>query len=167
MTKDELCEALNHVNASREKQNTLATKIEEQPHLIPILIAIIKEDAYPISCKACRVLEFITKKEVQPILQNIDAFILSLPSLTLESSIRPASKICQLLVQYQYSKKSLNSKKIHSDTHLNAITEAAFDWLIGEHKVAPKAYAMTILLVLGRKKCMDTSRITTNFKTEL
>lgn len=151
MTKDELYVALNYINASREKRSKMVIKIEEQPHLTPFLIEIIQEDSDPISCKACWVLECITKKNLQPILNNIDEFILTLPILKLESSIRPASKICQLLVLDYYSRKSLKSKKILSNSHLNAISEAAFDWLIGEHKVAPKAYSMTTLLLLGRE----------------
>ena len=35
--------------------------------------------------------------------------------------------------------------------HLETITSACFDWLIGNHKVAAQAYAMTCLLLLGRK----------------
>lgn len=150
MTKDELFEALNYMNASREKRSKMAVKIEEHPYLIPILIEIIKEDSDPISCKACWVLEYITKNDIQLILNNIDAFILTLSKLTLESSIRPASKICQLLVQDYYTKKPSKSLKVLTNMHLHAISEAAFDWLIGSTKVAPKAYSMTTLLLLGR-----------------
>jgi hypothetical protein len=35
--------------------------------------------------------------------------------------------------------------------HLELITASCFDWLIGDHKVAAKVYAMTSLLLLGRK----------------
>jgi hypothetical protein len=38
-----------------------------------------------------------------------------------------------------------------NDEHLESITSACFDWLIGDHKVAAQAYSMTSLLLLGRK----------------
>ena len=149
MTKKELCHALNYVNATRENRSKMACKIEENPHLIPILIEISKDDIDPISCKASWVLEFLIKKKLEFIFPYIDSFLCSLSSLTFESSIRPASEICMLLVEHHYSVKSSLSKRILTKQHLNTIAEAAFDWLIGDHKVAPKAYSMTTLLLLG------------------
>jgi hypothetical protein len=150
MTKEELCEALNYVNATRENRNKMATKIEENPQLIPILIEISKDNLDPISCKASWLLESLIKKELKFILPYIDTFTRSLSSLNLQSSIRPASKICSLLVENHYSNKTALSKKALTKQHLNTIAEAAFDWLIGDHKVAPKAYSMTTLLLLGK-----------------
>ncbi len=150
MTKQELCQALNYVNATRENRCKMASKIGENPQLIPILIDISKDNLDPISCKASWVLESLVKKKLEFIFPYIDAFTHSLSSLTLESSIRPASKICCLLVENHYSKKISLSKKVLIKHHLNTIAEAAFDWLIGDHKVAPKAYSMTTLLLLGK-----------------
>jgi hypothetical protein len=151
MTKEELCQALNYVNATRENRGKMASKIQENPQLIPILIDISKENLDPISCKASWVLESLVKKELEFIFPYIDIFTHSLSSLTLESSIRPASKICSILVENYYSYKTSRSKKVLTKQHLNTIAEAAFDWLIGEHKVAPKAYSMTTLLLLGKE----------------
>ncbi|SIQ56529.1 hypothetical protein [Maribacter ulvicola] len=148
MTKEELNEALNYVSAARENRNKMASKIEESPELVPKLVEIIKEDKDPVSCKAAWVLENVAKRDLQFIYFNIHPFLKTLKHITLESSIRPAAKICQLLALNEFSK---NSKKRLSDNQLNIITEAAFDWLIGEHKVAPKAYAMTTLLLIGKQ----------------
>lgn len=151
MNKEELYEALNYVNASRESRGKMVSKIESNLHLIPILIKIIKDDLDPISCKAGWVLESIAQINLTPIITNLDVFIDSLKHISLESSVRPASKICQLLVINEFSKKSEKLKKKLTTYHLNAITEAAFDWLIGDYKVAPKAYSMTTLLLIGRR----------------
>ncbi|MDO6471969.1 adenylosuccinate lyase [Maribacter sp. 1_MG-2023] len=151
MTKEELYEALNYVSASRENRTKMASKIEGNLHLIPILIEIIKEDKDPISCKAGWVLESIAKVNLHYILIHIDVFTESLTHISLESSVRPASKICQLLVINEFSKKPEKPKQNLTTNHLNFITEAAFDWLIGNYKVAPKAYSMTTLLLIGRR----------------
>ncbi|WP_036155023.1 hypothetical protein [Maribacter forsetii] len=151
MTKEELKEALNYVSASRENRSKMASKIEGDPKLIPILIEIIKDDIDPISCKAAWVLESLVKINLHYILIHITAFIDSLKYISLESSVRPASKICQLLVINEFSEKSIKSIQKLTKNHLNDITEAAFDWLIGDYKVAPKAYSMTTLLLIGRR----------------
>lgn len=152
MTKNELREALDNSHSSREKRMRMVAAMVEKPHLIPMLMELINEVSDPISSKAFRVLEYLALKNIHYVLYNIDDFIRIIPKLQLESSIRPASKISMLLIENRYSKKSPKSLKSLSDTHLNAITESAFDWLMGNHKVAPKAYSMSILLLLGRER---------------
>ncbi|WP_405414269.1 adenylosuccinate lyase [Maribacter sp. Asnod1-A12] len=151
MTKKELYEALNYIGASRDNRYRMAIKIEENPNQIPILIEIIKDEIDPISCKAAWVLEYVAKNNLQLILLNINAFVDVLKHISLESSVRPVSKICQLLILSEFSKKSIKSIQKLTTNHLNDITEAAFDWLIGNYKVAPKAYSMTTLLLIGRR----------------
>lgn len=150
MTKEALKEALKYVGASRENRAKMASKIEENAKSVSILIEIIKEDIEPISCKAAWLLEYIAKKDLQLIYLNMNSFLEILKYITLESSIRPVSKICQLLAINEFPKKGKTSPKTLSDNQLNIITESAFDWLIGNHKVAPKAYSMTTLLLIGR-----------------
>ncbi|SNR43376.1 hypothetical protein SAMN04488009_1676 [Maribacter sedimenticola] len=147
MTKEMLCNALNYINASREKRGEMAATILSQPSLIPLLIEIMKDDKAPLSAKASWVLEFVAKDDIHHIFHNIQPFKDALPYLSLESSIRPASKICELLVSYHYGD---GPKYKLTKTELNTIAEVAFDWLIGEHKVATKAYAMTTLFSLGK-----------------
>ncbi|WP_116769316.1 adenylosuccinate lyase [Maribacter litoralis] len=149
MNKLELCEALNYVTALRKKRSKMASIIEADQKLIPILIDIIKDDINPVSCKASWILEYVANKDLQPILSHINTFVDALSSISLESSIRPAAKICELLVLNEFSNNKLSHNHKLTNAQLNTITEVAFDWLIGEHKVAPKAYSMTILLWLG------------------
>ena len=81
----------------------------------------------------------------------MNEFIAILPVIKLEPSIRATAKICELLIKSYFAKKSNPAKFVLFDNYLNAISEAAFDWLIGNHKVAAKAYSMTTLLLLGHK----------------
>ncbi len=151
MTKTELYKALDYVNASREKRSIMADTVSANPHLIPLLIEITRENHDPISAKASWVLEFVAKKDIGHVLNYIEAFIGSLSIIKLESSIRPAAKICELLVKGYFAKNMHPSKNILTESHLKSITEACFDWLIAEHKVAPKAYSITTLFLLGKK----------------
>jgi hypothetical protein len=97
------------------------------------------------------VLENVTKKSLHAIVNHLNQIVLLLPNLHLESSIRPAAKICELLMKAYFGKKPHVTHIEVTENQLRCIAEAAFDWLIGNHKVAPWAHSMTILLLLGKK----------------
>ena len=63
------------------------------------------------------------------------------------SAIRPAAKICQLLVVSHYKKQE---GIILPEKNLEEILESSFDWLINNTKVASKAYSMRTLYILGK-----------------
>ena len=151
MNKVALYEALNYVDASREKRSELAKQVVSSQNLIPLIIEIIAEENGPISCKASWVLEYVAKKDLHAIVNHLNQFVLLLPNLHLESSIRPAAKICELLMKAYFGKKPHATQIEVTENQLKCIAEAAFDWLIGNHKVAPRAHSMTILLLLGKK----------------
>lgn len=71
--------------------------------------------------------------------------------MKLDSSVRPIAKICEFLIKAYFSKNINETKSVLKEIHLEQITTACFDWLIGEHKVAAKAYSITSLLLLGQK----------------
>lgn len=150
MHKIELLKALDYVNATRVKRMEMANFVLQRPHIIPILLEIIKEEHPSISTRACWIIEALAKQDIQLIFAVIDDFVAVLPKLKLESSIRSAAKICELLVTFHDKEKSDIPDKKLSPKHMGIIIESAFDWLIGEHKVAPKAYSMTTLLLLGK-----------------
>ncbi len=151
MTKEELYSALDYVDHSREKRLRMAQLIIGSPHLIEALMEIGLEAKDHVSSKACWVLEFTVKNDLNYLLPYIDYFISQLGKVKLESSIRPIAKICELLILCYFSKEEHDCQFALDDRHLEKITTACFDWLIGDHKVATKAYSMTSLLHLGKK----------------
>ena len=48
MNKDELYEALNYVNATRENRSKMANTVEAQPDLMVYLVEISQENLDPI-----------------------------------------------------------------------------------------------------------------------
>ena len=100
------------------------------------------------SHKACWILELVAYERLEWFVPHLDFISASISKLTDESSIRPLAKICQLLAEAHY-KKSTTTITL-SATQLENITEACFDWLINNTKVAAKAYAMRTLLILGK-----------------
>lgn len=151
MNKAQLCETLDKVNHSREKRMEMALLVSENPQLIEPLLEIAFDDLNPISSKACWVMEFTAKENLPYLFPYLDRFTSTIGLLKLDSSVRPMAKICEYLIKGYFQKKDLQIKNALKKKHLEEITSACFDWLIGNHKVAAQAYAMTCLLLLGRK----------------
>ena len=76
-----------------------------------------------------------------------DFFCSNIKHLKDISAIRPAAKICQLLVVSHYKKQE---GIILSEKNLEEILESSFDWLINNTKVASKAYSMRTWYILGK-----------------
>ncbi|WP_149303366.1 adenylosuccinate lyase [Pareuzebyella sediminis] len=151
MTKEKLHKLLEYVNASREKRAEMAAVVINHPESIGPLLKIGLDSDDPLSSRACWVLEFAVKKRLAYILPYIDRFTSSIHNLHLESSIRPMAKICELLMQSFFSGSDHEVHEKIADQHLERIAAACFDWLIGTHKVATKAYSMTCLFLVGKK----------------
>ena len=151
MTKEELYSALDYVNSSRERRLQMARIVSDNPKLIGPLIKIALQNKEPISNKASWVLEFTVKSNLELLYPYIDLFVDHLGTLTLDSSVRPFAKICECLCLCYFNQQDKYCRHVLTDPQLEKITTACFDWLIGEHKVAAKAYSMTSLMLLGSK----------------
>lgn len=93
--------------------------------------------------KALWILELISIQKPEVLLPVIDQFCFALPNYTIEKAIRPSAKIC-----FQLTK----SKKVTlTASQEEQIIETCLDWLINDVKVAPAAFAMRTLFVLGKK----------------
>ncbi|WP_299222361.1 adenylosuccinate lyase [uncultured Aquimarina sp.] len=142
-------EEIRNTNHSREKRNHFANLILRNPELLPQLIEICHQVDDEISCRASWGLEFLCKNNLEAILPHLDSFIKLLPLVHQDPAVRPVAKICEYLILAYYKKKSTEVRKHLIATHREKITEACFDWLISDQKVAPKAYSMTSLYLLG------------------
>ncbi|MGB5273199.1 MAG: adenylosuccinate lyase, partial [Flavobacteriaceae bacterium] len=105
----------------------------------------------PLSSRACRVLEIITKERLDCLLPYLDDFVSKLGQFRLDSSIRPMAKICEKLTESYFSKSVNETQKVVTELHLEQITAACFDWLISPQKVAVQVYAMSSLWWIGHK----------------
>ncbi|MFD2565620.1 adenylosuccinate lyase [Aquimarina rubra] len=134
---------------SREKRNYFANLILQNPELLPQLLDVCNKVDDEISCRASWGLEFLSKKNITAILPYLDSFICLLPNVYQDPAVRPVAKICEYLMLDYYKNKNPEVRKHLTIIHREKITEACFDWLISDQKVAPKAYSMTSLYLLG------------------
>ena len=137
------------MNHSRARRVEMAGLLLKNPQLIGPLLEICFRFNDPISSRACWVLEFTMRQDLRYLDSHLDTWTKNLSDFQLESSIRPMAKVCELLVLEYYANSIAGSSSL-TDEHLELIATACFDWLIGPHKVAPKAYSMTSLYHLGK-----------------
>ena len=150
MDKEELLEHLDRVDHSKEKRQRAANLILQRPDLMSRLLYIAASGDKQTVPKACWVIEYTLRQELDLIFDEIDRFLAILPGLHGESSIRPMAKVCEMLILRQYSKDALKYEFRLGKDQLEAIATICFDWLIGDHKVATKAFSMTCLYHIGK-----------------
>ena len=150
MTKEQLYNELNYVNHSREKRQYYANLVINNPDLLPELLEILFMVNDKISCRAAWVLEFMCNEKLEAIIPHLDVFTLNMHKVHLDSAVRPVAKICEYLVKAIYSKQENKIQSALKPTHIDRIVEVCFDYMINDEKIAPKAYSMNSLYLLGR-----------------
>lgn len=151
MTKDQLYQELNYVNHSREKRLHYANLVIANPELVKPLIEILFEVDDKISCRAAWVFEFMCGEKLEAIIPHLNLFTENIAKVHLDPAVRPVAKVCEYLIKDYYSKYDNKIKSALTEQHKEKIVEACFDWMINDEKIAPKAYSMNSLYLLGNE----------------
>lgn len=149
LTKAELYTELNYVNHSRQKRQYYANLVIDNPGLIKPLLEILFDVDDKISCRAAWVFEFMCSNTIESIIPHLDLFTEHVSKVHLDSAVRPVAKVCELITKAYYGKEDSKIKAFVTALHKERIIEACFDWMINDEKVAPKAYGMNALYLLG------------------
>ncbi|WP_426429910.1 adenylosuccinate lyase [Winogradskyella sp. HB-48] len=149
MTKDQLYEELNYVNHSREKRLHYANLVLGHPELVKPLLEILFDVDDKISCRAAWVFEFMCGEHLEAIIPHLDNFTQNVSKVHMDSAVRPMAKICEYLTKAYYGKTDSKIKQHLKNVHKEKLIEACFDWMISDEKIAPKAYSMNSLYLLG------------------
>ena len=89
-------------------------------------------------------------EHLDAIIPHLDRFTQNIHKVHLDSAVRPVAKVCEYLVSAYYSKTDNAIKTALNSKHIEKIVESCFDWMINDEKIAPKAYAMNTLFLLGQ-----------------
>jgi hypothetical protein len=143
-----LSQRIKNCSAHRKPRDENKDFILANPNYFTDLVRFGFDVADKDSHKACWILEIVAYEKLDWFVPELDFICKNLQKLTDESSIRPISKICQLLVNAHFSKPG--NAIVLAEDQLQKITETCFDWVIGDFKVATKAYSMRTLFVLGK-----------------
>jgi len=146
----DLYKELDYVNHSRENRKKYALMVLGQPELLPKVLDIFFDVDDKTSCRAGWLLEFVARENLDAILPYLDRITEEMHRVHLDSAVRPIAKICEYLIEGYYHKNPNHTKHSLKPIHKERIIELSFDYLITDQKIAPKAYCMNILYLLGR-----------------
>ena len=149
MTAQELQFQLNAKRIHKPQVAYLVSEILAYPNLVEPLLAEVYEQDKAGLFNASWVLDHVLRKEPDLILLVIDPFIAVLGQIRSESCIRPMAHVCQMIAEHYFKKKNTAFREQITTAQLAVIVTVCFDWLIGNHKVATKVFAMTSLFYLG------------------
>ncbi|NJX16616.1 adenylosuccinate lyase [Tamlana crocina] len=150
MTTAQLYDELNYVNHSREKRLHYANLMLANPDLLPKLLDILFKVNDKISVRAAWVFEFMCQQNIELIIPYLDTFTNNIGKVHLDPAVRPIAKICELLAMAYTSKENNGIKHALTEKHKERIIETCFDFMINDEKIAPKAYSMNTLFLLGK-----------------
>lgn len=137
------------LKAYKKERLHLSSHVLNNPKLFPVLFTYCFSKESQLSKPACWVLEYVCLSKLQWIHPYLKEFVEQLPHLENQSSKRCCARICMQLCQQFFISKNQTTIKAITRTDLEKMTEVNFDWLIGDEKVATKAYAMESLELLG------------------
>lgn len=150
MTLNELYLELSSITASRKDRLKYANLVLNNETLLPKLLEISFMVHDKTSCRAAWVLEFVCEKKLEALTPFLNIFTGQIGKLHLESALRPMAKICYFIALKHHLNQQNNLKNALNTLQKEQIIEVCFDWLIGNQKIATKAYAMDTLYLLGR-----------------
>ncbi|MEM1339259.1 MAG: adenylosuccinate lyase [Bacteroidota bacterium] len=151
MTADQLREQLNGKRIHKPKVMELVAGIRTNAKLIVPLLATVHEQDKQGMLNACWVFDHVLRQHPEIILLVLDPFLEGLPKMQSESCMRTMAHACEHLTEYYFKKKHPLFTAQVTSSQLEKIATVCFDWLISDHKVATKVFAMTSLFYLGEK----------------
>ena len=149
MTLDQLYNELSYVNHSRENRKKYAHIVLNDATLLPKVVSILLLVDDKQSPRAAWLLEFVAREQLTAILPILDSFLPEMKRVHQDAAVRPVAKICEYLIEAYYKNQS-EIRKVLTNTHKELIIENCFDWMINDEKIAPKAYSMNTLFLLGQ-----------------
>ncbi len=151
MTTQQLREQLNAERIHKPQVNYFVSEVLTYPYLVQSLLTIVHEQDKEGVFNASWVFDHVLRQQPDLILLVIDTFIDELEHMQSESCIRCMARACQTIAEHYFKIKNPFFKAQITPKHLETMATVCFDWLIAEHKVATKVFAMTCLFYAGEK----------------
>lgn len=148
MTLDELYNNLSYVNHSRENRQKYAQLVLNNPQLLPLVVELALRVDDKQSPRAAWLLEFVAREKLSAIFPILDLLLPNMKTVYKDAAVRPMAKICEYLIEAYY-KFTHGIRDVLTKEQLEIIIENCFDWMINDEKIAPKAYSMNSLYLLG------------------
>lgn len=150
MNKNDLITELNSIKtAERIYRDKSARFVTDHPETFPFLLELLFEGKDRIHIKAAWIFELVCFADISLIVPYLSFYAQNLHEIHHESALRPIAKVCSFIcMTYFTDKENVFHLKL-SKEDMQFMVESNFDWLIEDHKVATKAFAMETLFFLG------------------
>ncbi|WP_420322881.1 adenylosuccinate lyase [Flagellimonas sp.] len=151
MTEQQLHITLNSGRLSKAEINQLVDQLTAQPELVGHLLQEIFDQDGTDSFNASWTFDHLMRKKLVYLLPHFEKFTKGLEGLKSESIIRSMAHVCEFSMEAYFKTKDPVFVQNITPEQLERIVTVCFDWLIGNHKVAAKVFAMSSLYHLGQK----------------
>lgn len=152
MNPETLRKKLNSGRLNKAQIDQMVNELLDLPDLTKVLLEeVFAQDATKESFNASWVFDHLMRKKLEYLLPHLDIFLEGTSKLKTESCMRPMAHVVELLNIAHFKKKNPKYLKAFTKEQQEQMTSICFDWLIGEHKVATKVFAMTSLFHLGER----------------
>jgi hypothetical protein len=140
----ELLKRIEKSSAHTQNRIDNAHFVLENIDLLPELISFSFQTDNKLHIRACCILEKVFDLQLELSFPFLDSICNDLKKLKNDSAIRSVSRFLMLMTQDNANKKYLSIDQIEK------ITEACFDWLILDYRVAVKHHAVYTLIETGK-----------------
>ena len=141
----ELLTRIEKSSAHTQNRQDNAAFILENINLLQELIVFSFKTENKLHVRGCYILDMVFEKQLDLVYPFAEFICENLKLLKNDSAIRCVSRFLVFLVQDN------NQKNYLTKNQLEKITEASFDWLIEDYRVAVKHPAVNILIETGKK----------------
>ncbi|MGL2967304.1 hypothetical protein [Flavobacterium sp. XGLA_31] len=131
-------------NASTLSRNAIRFFVIKNREYMSELAAIATDLSNKNHHKAIWIIELLVEDHTEMLVPYLDRIMETIPKYKHESAIRGMSRTVYFL--------SVSKKITLNDRQKEQLIEVCLDWLIGDAKVAPKAYAMHTLCHYAQKE---------------
>ena len=160
MTKNDAQHIIDEMGvAKRENRENAAKTFLSEPDSLKWLLPLTFDIHYKNHHKASWALEIIAEWKLSLLYPYLDFYCDNLSKVKNPSAVRALSKINRWLTFHFHDPKDFAIRHVMSIQHLKQISEASFDWLIGDYPTAPKAFSMDVLYNIGKIASEETSWI--------
>lgn len=151
MNKVEFIEILEGNSRNYSNRPILVEAILINPNWITLLLDKMNLLDEKESNFAARILELSCKVNLNLILPYLNNFMLILPNLKHDGSIRSSAKIIELIMIQLFIKSNpIFVEKLNLE-YLNKCTEFCFDWILNKNATAIHVHSIYSLYLLGSK----------------
>jgi hypothetical protein len=140
----ELLKKIEKSSAHTQNRIDNATFILENVNLLPELVSFCFQTENKLHIRACCILEKVFELKLDLSFPFLGLICDDLKLLKNDSAIRSISRFLMLMTQDNAKKNYL------TENQLEKITEACFDWLILDYRVAVKHHSVYTLIETGK-----------------